>query len=382
MLESFGLAALEARCVGLPVVGRADSGLTDFVADGVEGLLAARTRDGRAPAAAGRRRRPAPGCPSTTGPSRPSMTWPQARCRRTTRRTPGRVGVRAPGLRCGRPGVARRVEPFTLRGLPRPSRRRGAADRRHAGPGRRRGAPGGARDRHRRRARGWPAPRTARATGWPARRWPSCEARRAALGCRARGRGSGTPTPGCTADPTEPRRPSPTPTSRRRRSGSPRCCGRSGPTCSRSTTATAATATPTTCRCTGSARRRGELAGTPVVLEATVPGRLFRAVLRVLRLARPRPGQLGAARHAAGVHDPARDHPPGPGRRVHSRAKRAAMAAHGSQRRADGDVRVLDRLLRLPLPVFALAFGREWFVEQGRSPGGRTGDVFATLRGQ
>jgi glycosyltransferase involved in cell wall biosynthesis len=40
ILESFGLAALEARCVGLPVVGRSDSGMTDFVSSGVEGLLA------------------------------------------------------------------------------------------------------------------------------------------------------------------------------------------------------------------------------------------------------------------------------------------------------------------------------------------------------
>ncbi|QWZ09989.1 glycosyltransferase family 4 protein [Nocardioides panacis] len=39
-LESFGLAALEARAVGLPVVGLATTGLTEFVRDGVEGLLA------------------------------------------------------------------------------------------------------------------------------------------------------------------------------------------------------------------------------------------------------------------------------------------------------------------------------------------------------
>jgi glycosyltransferase involved in cell wall biosynthesis len=41
VLESFGLAALEARCVGLPVVGHARSGMTDFVHHGVEGLLCA-----------------------------------------------------------------------------------------------------------------------------------------------------------------------------------------------------------------------------------------------------------------------------------------------------------------------------------------------------
>ena len=39
VLESFGLAALEARCVGLPVVGHAASGMTEFVHHGVEGML-------------------------------------------------------------------------------------------------------------------------------------------------------------------------------------------------------------------------------------------------------------------------------------------------------------------------------------------------------
>lgn len=39
VLESFGLAALEARGVGLPVVGHAASGMTEFVRDGREGFL-------------------------------------------------------------------------------------------------------------------------------------------------------------------------------------------------------------------------------------------------------------------------------------------------------------------------------------------------------
>jgi phosphatidylinositol alpha 1,6-mannosyltransferase len=38
--ESFGLAALEARSAGLPVVARSQTGTTQFVRDGVEGLLA------------------------------------------------------------------------------------------------------------------------------------------------------------------------------------------------------------------------------------------------------------------------------------------------------------------------------------------------------
>lgn len=39
--ESFGLAALEARCAGLPVVALVGAGPADFVTHGVEGLLAA-----------------------------------------------------------------------------------------------------------------------------------------------------------------------------------------------------------------------------------------------------------------------------------------------------------------------------------------------------
>lgn len=40
-LESFGIAALEARTVGLPVVGRWGSGVQEFVKDGLNGYLAA-----------------------------------------------------------------------------------------------------------------------------------------------------------------------------------------------------------------------------------------------------------------------------------------------------------------------------------------------------
>lgn len=43
-LESFGIAALEARCAGLPVVGLDTSGASEFVFDGVNGYLA-RTDD-------------------------------------------------------------------------------------------------------------------------------------------------------------------------------------------------------------------------------------------------------------------------------------------------------------------------------------------------
>jgi glycosyltransferase involved in cell wall biosynthesis len=44
-LESFGIAALEARCAGLPVVAMARTGIREFVANGTEGLLAQSDRD-------------------------------------------------------------------------------------------------------------------------------------------------------------------------------------------------------------------------------------------------------------------------------------------------------------------------------------------------
>ena len=124
-----------------------------------------------------------------------------------------------------------------------------------------------------------------------------------------------------------------------------------------------------------------QLAGTPVVLEATVPARLFRTVLFVLRV-------FG---HALGSSAPlgTREVFADPGRITHRirvngslPAKRAAMSAHGSQRRAAGEKRVMAYLLRLPQPLFGLVFGREWFVEQGRPPRSKEHDVFATSQGR
>jgi glycosyltransferase involved in cell wall biosynthesis len=43
-LESFGIAALEARCAGLPVLARRRTGIADFIVHGVEGLLARNDR--------------------------------------------------------------------------------------------------------------------------------------------------------------------------------------------------------------------------------------------------------------------------------------------------------------------------------------------------
>jgi glycosyltransferase involved in cell wall biosynthesis len=44
-LESFGIAALEARCAGLPIVALAGTGIQAFVRDGHDGLIADGDRD-------------------------------------------------------------------------------------------------------------------------------------------------------------------------------------------------------------------------------------------------------------------------------------------------------------------------------------------------
>ncbi len=125
--------------------------------------------------------------------------------------------------------------------------------------------------------------------------------------------------------------------------------------------------------------RAAALAGTPVVLEATVSASLFRGVLALLRLVGDRLGgsaPLGTSRvFAAGREITHRVRVTG-----YLSRKRAAMAAHASQRRGDGQVRVLERLVHLPRPLFALACGHEWFIEQGRGPRRVQGDIFATLR--
>jgi hypothetical protein len=59
------------------------------------------------------------------------------------------------------------------------------------------------------------------------------------------------------------------------------------------------------------------------------------------------------------------------------------MAAHASQATADEGARTLQVLLRLPVPVFDLVVGHEWFRQPGRVPPRRRllDDVFAGLYG-
>jgi LmbE family N-acetylglucosaminyl deacetylase len=124
--------------------------------------------------------------------------------------------------------------------------------------------------------------------------------------------------------------------------------------------------------------RAAELAGTAVVLEATVDRSALQRALRVMGRVKKLPPDFAPGRFTTAFAAPGTLTHKVDVRRYH-RAKRAAMAAHVTQ--SDVPDRTLALCLRLPAPVFRLAFGREWYVESGRAPGGPLlDDVFASLR--
>jgi LmbE family N-acetylglucosaminyl deacetylase len=134
------------------------------------------------------------------------------------------------------------------------------------------------------------------------------------------------------------------------------------------------------------AARAAEIAGTPRVLEATVPRdtivRAVRAIGRVYRFPQefdPTSFERAFSARSDITH------------RVNVRrfagAKRASMRAHASQATGGGAAsageggqtgdRTLAAFLRIPRPVYDLVFGREWFRDPALPPGGhvRT-DIF------
>jgi len=118
--------------------------------------------------------------------------------------------------------------------------------------------------------------------------------------------------------------------------------------------------------------RAAEPAGTARLLEATLPREpvvWFATALRLLRLvvrydtraARASFTPRSAITHRIDV-------------REFAGAKRAALAAHRSQTRPVSASRARNAfwiLTRLPLPLFRLLLGREWFTEPGAAPGPR-----------
>ncbi|MEO7129806.1 MAG: PIG-L family deacetylase [Dermatophilaceae bacterium] len=128
------------------------------------------------------------------------------------------------------------------------------------------------------------------------------------------------------------------------------------------------------------ARRAAQLAGTPRLLEATVPrDTICRAIDLAAKVYRFPPefdrdsfNRAFSARaeitHRINV-------------RKQIGAKRASMRAHASQASADGGAdRTLSAFLRIPRPLYDLVFGHEWYVDpSGGQPSGIRKDVFAGL---
>lgn len=128
------------------------------------------------------------------------------------------------------------------------------------------------------------------------------------------------------------------------------------------------------------AMRAAALAGTPRVLQATVPRD---TICRALSLA----GKV--YRFPADFDPTSFERAFSPQADITHRvnvvryasAKRASMQAHASQASADdGADRTLAAFLRIPRPLYDVVFGREWYVDPAHPPGAPIArDVFAGL---
>ncbi|SDH53265.1 N-acetylglucosaminyl deacetylase, LmbE family [Actinokineospora alba] len=111
------------------------------------------------------------------------------------------------------------------------------------------------------------------------------------------------------------------------------------------------------------------LAGTPIVLEATVDRNLLRRALRVIGWCYRFPPTFDIKTFERAYT---------PGRRITHRVnvrrfagrKRASMAAHASQA-GGADVRTLAMLLKIPDPLYRFVFGTEWYVRRDLPAGVR-----------
>jgi LmbE family N-acetylglucosaminyl deacetylase len=122
--------------------------------------------------------------------------------------------------------------------------------------------------------------------------------------------------------------------------------------------------------------RAAEMAGTPLVLQATVDRDLLTRALRLLRRVYPLP--IDPATFAAAYT---------PGSAITHRIdvrrfiaqKRQSMLAHATQATGGDTVRTLAALLRLPRFLFRLVLGTEWYVQPGEHSGPPLRDPLATL---
>jgi LmbE family N-acetylglucosaminyl deacetylase len=125
--------------------------------------------------------------------------------------------------------------------------------------------------------------------------------------------------------------------------------------------------------------RAAELAGTPVVLEATVNRRALVRAARAVRWTRLAPKDFSPERMRDVYSDPNEiTHRVDVGAYIGQ--KRASMQAHVTQSTGGDGPRTLAFCLRLPRWLYLRAFGHEWFIERGRTPGpDPSTDIFDSL---
>lgn len=113
--------------------------------------------------------------------------------------------------------------------------------------------------------------------------------------------------------------------------------------------------------------RAAEIAGTPIVLEATVNRD---PLLKGVRLAARFYPKLNVRTYES-AYSPADVITHRVNVRKFAKAKRASMSAHVTQTRGgDGD-RTLGVMLKIPRLIYRLIFGTEWYVQRGLPPGTR-----------
>lgn len=121
-------------------------------------------------------------------------------------------------------------------------------------------------------------------------------------------------------------------------------------------------------------KRAADLAGTPRVLEVTMPRESLRRIsdfARLLRLPAPYDRDVVHTAYAPRATITHRINVFG-----FARQKRDALAAHRSQIGTAAAARMFAVLLRLPPQVFGLLFGREWFFDPDAPPGSVHRDIF------
>ncbi|GGL30661.1 PIG-L deacetylase family protein [Planomonospora parontospora] len=119
--------------------------------------------------------------------------------------------------------------------------------------------------------------------------------------------------------------------------------------------------------------RAAQIAGTPIVLEATVNRD---PLLRGLKLARRFYPQLDV-RAFERAYSRGEEITHRVNVRRFARQKRASMAAHATQA-TGADTRTLGVMLKVPGPLYRLVFGTEWYVRRDLAAGTRLRHPFET----